>query len=124
MTAEAFTQRLKLLAQATSDEAAATLCRAYPGKRLYIPLEIGSNHAIAELIGIEQARKLVSAYGGFSIELPTGAGIRQYQRDQEIIQAYQEGSAGVSDLATQHQLSPRHIMRIIKTNTDRERASQ
>jgi hypothetical protein len=124
MTAEAFTQRLKLLAQATTEDAAAELCRAFPGKRLYIPMDIPERHPISELIGYDQAKKLASAYGGFSIELPTGAGIRQYQRDQEIVAAYSDGTHGVTELAAQHQLSPRHIMRIIKTNTDRERASQ
>ena len=120
---EAFTQRLKLIAQATSAEAAAKLVETFPGKRIYIPIEIDESHELSRTIGIEQAERLSNRYGGFYVELPTGVAMRNFTRDKQIVDEYYNQGRSTLELGRKYSLSPRQIMRIVKGQGDTEESA-
>ncbi len=75
---------------------------------------------LAELIGIENYRKLVKVYGGNAIRIMQEATLIRKKRDSEIRSAYSNG-AKLIDLTRQYRLSDKTVRTIINQKPKQKR---
>ena len=94
---------------------------AYGGKRYAVPKgEVGRGEqnfsALAEVVGMENAKRLCKHFGGETIYVPLLDKMQRAERNRGIVTAYISG-ATVWDLASENAISDRQIWNILK-NTD------
>lgn len=96
---------------------------AYGGRTLRIPCALPpASHALRRRLGAACLRRLVAAFGGTEIYVPTCGRVLARVRQREIIMEFSHATArGVSSvtavarLAARHDLSDRRIWQILKT---------
>jgi len=88
------------------------LVSVYGGLRIIVPVKIPETHPLAELLGLETARKLSEHYALERIDLPNAKAAVQAVRDQKM---QEEHRAGVSarKLAFQYRLTERRVWEIL-----------
>ncbi|MBF0340713.1 MAG: helix-turn-helix domain-containing protein [Magnetococcales bacterium] len=85
---------------------------AVGGTRVFIPKNMKAQHRLANLLGIEQARKLSLNFGGETLTVARAAELQRKVRNREIIRRYNEG-ANVRELARENNLTERQIYAIL-----------
>lgn len=104
------------LAALVGDKEADQLMAAYGGTCLAIPkLAYSALHPIARIIGLEALRKLSHAYGGETVEVPTGMSHAIAVRNHDIATKKKEGLSNKA-LARMFGLSQRQIGTIVRAN--------
>ncbi len=88
------------------------IVKAYGGTRLFVPKQMGVQHHLANLLGIEQARRLSSHFGGESLTIPRMAHAMRTRRNREIIRRYDAGDS-TRVLAQAYHLTDRQIYTIL-----------
>jgi hypothetical protein len=97
----------------------------YGGKSYLVPkFEIGRGEqafaALAESIGMENAKLLCKHFGGENIYVPLLNRFHLAARNRAIVAAYVDGSKSVWELSTEHKMSGRRIWQILKTTNMNE----
>lgn len=92
---------------------------AYGGKNYTVPKgEMGRGErtfaALAEVVGVDNAKTLCKQFGGACIYVPLLEEIRLGDRNREIVTAYTEGRMTVWELSTKYAMSERQIRNILK----------
>ena len=103
------TQELALI---LDPAALTTLIENRGGTRVFIPKRMNTQHRLADLLGIDQARKLSSHFGGETLGIARGVAAKRAVRNQIIIQRYGEGER-VPDLAMEFGLTERMVYTIL-----------
>lgn len=95
-------------------DAALRLVVAHGGTELFIPIRRGcaSGDVLGALIGEDAAGALIRAYPGSRLSIPRCAQARRDQRNQAIIDAYDQG-VPVRILAQSYRLTTRQIRSIL-----------
>lgn len=78
------------IADAVSIEAAMKVARAHGGTMAYVPAKVEAGHWLAELLGLEDARKVCAALGPASVLVPMGPNAstaRRWRTIQALIDA-------------------------------------
>ncbi|OIR16795.1 Mor transcription activator family protein [mine drainage metagenome] len=100
------------IAEAVGQEAALIICERYGGTRLYVPKKITSDHSLVELVGMEDALKLSSIFGGLlHFDIPQCNDIKRVQRDERI-RADRVSGMSIRLIAQKYRLSERRIRNI------------
>ena len=86
--------------------------KAYGGTRLFVPKRMGTQHHLANLLGLEQARRLSNHFGGENLTIPRMATAMRTQRNREIVRRYDAGES-VRVLAQAYHLTDRQIYTIL-----------
>lgn len=102
-------------------DAALRLVVARGGTELFVPIRRGcaSGDVLAELLGEDAAGALIRAYPGHRIPIPRCAQAWRDQRNQTIIEAYDQG-VPVRTLAQNHRLTTRQIRSILSCTPEAE----
>lgn len=90
----------------------------YGGKNFTLPKgELGRGErtfaALAEVIGMENAKVLCKQFGGACIYVPLLDDVSRLERNQRIVNAYSSGTA-VWELSAEYEMSERQIRNILK----------
>lgn len=88
------------------------LIKAYGGTRVFIPKNMKTQHKLANLLGLEQARRLSHYFGGESLSIARAASGIRMERNKTIVHRYDAGE-GVGSLAMAFQLTERQIYTIL-----------
>lgn len=93
------------------------LAKMFGGLRFYIPAQASADHPIAKIIGLQNMAKLCAEYCsngiGICIAMPQARRIFVAQRNKKIRGEY--GPKTARQLAIEHQLSERHVERIVSS---------
>lgn len=87
---------------------------AHGGTRLFVPKKIHAQHHLANLLGMEQARRLSKHFGGESLTIPRMASAIRAKRNREIVRRYDAGDS-VRVLAHAYGLTDRQIYTILSS---------
>ncbi len=99
------------------------ILQAYGGQSLRIPstLPAQRHHPLRRRLGARCTAKLVAAFGGTPLYVPSCAGVLTRLRQREIIESFTRettrgisSTATVANLARKHALSDRQIWKILK----------
>jgi hypothetical protein len=101
------------IAEHIGDEAAMNLFVRFAGRHLHVPKTIRPDHLIASTIGMKKALVFNHIFSDEILFFPNGKRQRINIRNRRIIEAW-KGGKSCADLATENQLSSRHICDIIK----------
>ncbi|MBF0370679.1 MAG: hypothetical protein HQL52_14600 [Magnetococcales bacterium] len=93
-------------------EGAMTLVKSCGGTRLFIPKRIRAQHKLAQLLGIERARRLSLRFGGETLMIVRAVKAMRQARNREIIRRYDAGIP-VRTLAQEYDLTERAIYAIL-----------
>ncbi|MEO5364032.1 MAG: hypothetical protein H7838_10485 [Magnetococcus sp. DMHC-8] len=88
--------------------------KAHGGTRLFIPKKAKTQHHLANLLGLEQARLLSGHFGGESVTIPRMASAMRTRRNREIVRRYDAGDS-VRMLAHAYSLTDRQIYTILSS---------
>ena len=91
------------------------LVEQYGGTRIFIPSRVRAQHKLANLLGLEQARRLCHHFGGETLCIARSARAKLQERNREIVRRYDAGEA-VRSLAIAYQLTERQIYTILSGN--------
>ena len=81
--------------------------------RLYVPRNIGPDHELARVLGLEAARALSSRYDGdYLPSVPRCADALRAARDRALLRRRAEGASPAA-LALEFGLTERHVWRIL-----------
>lgn len=94
------------------EEAMHAICAQFGGLRLQVPMRITPDSALPLLIGKAAAARLVATYGGDVIEPPKLTALHQARR-AAVIRAEAAAGATGAELATRHNITMRHVRRIL-----------
>lgn len=93
------------------------LVERFGGLRIYVPLNPSADHHFAQLIGLDNLRKLSQVYGREDhFELPKAERALIALRNAKIKADY--GPKSIRQLAAEHSLTERHITRIVGAPTN------
>lgn len=87
-----------------------TIVEHWGGLRLYVPKEVGEDHALAKLIGIEGARRLAEAFGDDRWPIPKALRALRAVRDHHIVT--NPDGLSVYELVRRFGLTERQIYKI------------
>lgn len=104
---------------------------AYGGRTLRVPCALPpASHALRRRLGAACLRRLVAAFGGTEIYVPTCGRLLARVRQREIIMEFSHATArgmssvtAVARLAARHDLSDRRIWQILKTTASAPRGA-
>ncbi len=104
------TQRTRELIDFTCLESALKLVETYGGTAIWIPKNPKPEHALAQLIGLADFKKLCHFYGDTALEIDRCAAAIRAMRNHKII----EESVNLTDrqIARKYHMTERHIRRI------------
>ncbi|MEO5340637.1 MAG: hypothetical protein H7837_08990 [Magnetococcus sp. MYC-9] len=88
--------------------------KVYGGTRLFVPKQVHAQHRLANLLGMEQARRLSHHFAGESLTIPRLAAAMRARRNQEIIRRYDAGESA-RQLAQAYHLTDRQIYTILSS---------
>lgn len=88
------------------------LVEAYGGTRVYVPKRLGVQHKLANLLGVEQARRLSHYFGGESLTVARAAQALRSERNKAIVRRFDAGET-VRSLAQEHHMTERNIYTIL-----------
>ena len=98
-----------VLPQAAVDK----LIAVFGGQRMYVPKKVTVQHRLADLLGLEQARRLSRHFGGDSMHVAKAAVSRRKNRNMEIIRRYDAGETDVRELAQAFDLTTRQVISVL-----------
>jgi hypothetical protein len=84
------------------------LCAAFGGTKLYIPMKIPANHAIAETIGVKVAAIMAEHFWGITIDLP-----KAHLRRQRVLELVRSGSMTVAEAARACDYTERRVYQLL-----------
>lgn len=92
----------------------------YGGKNYLVPkYEIGRGEqafaALAETVGMENAKLLSKHFGGENVYVPLLNRFHLTARNRKIVAAYVDGRKSVWELASEQRMSVRRVWQILKT---------
>lgn len=87
------------------------LVEKFGGVRLYIPMKLGAEHQLVDLIGDKNAEKLATAFGGETLEIPKAEAALREIRNQEIREQWPKLSH--RQLALKYGTTDRNIRKIL-----------
>ena len=105
---ESLTEVVEVIGLASTIE----LIKSYGGTRVFIPKNMKTQHKLANLLGLEQARRLSHYFGGESLSIARAASSIRSERNKTIVRRYDAGE-GVGSLAIEFQLTERQIYTIL-----------
>lgn len=94
-------------------QSALALARTFGGRTLYIPTtgRLREPHAIVQLLGMDAARKLATAWPATEISVPNCAAHLKIIRDRNL--RADRGRLTINELAGLYRISWRHVRRIL-----------
>lgn len=107
---ELLTKRTQELIDVTSLETALKLVERFGGTTIWVPKNPKPEHALAQLIGLPDFKKLCHYYGDTAVEIDRCVAVILALRDEQI----RKDSEDLTDrqLARKHHLTERQIRRI------------
>lgn len=102
--------------QLIGEEQAAVLSALYGGGSMYVPQFVGRHHPLSECLGMEDAVKLVGAFGRETIPVPIGLG-----RRARILQLRAAGGLSTADVARKVGCSRRTVFYVYAAADEAER---
>ena len=105
-------ESLTEVAEVMGLSATTKLVKAYGGTRIFVPKRLGAQHKLANLLGLEQARRLSHYFGGESLSIARAANATRLIRNKDIVRHYDAGKAA-SSLALEYRLTERQIYTIL-----------
>lgn len=103
---------LEEIAEVIGREGALKLVNECGGTRIFVPRNLRIQHKLVILLGMEQARRLSSHFGGETLTVVRAANLLRRTRNREIVRRYDAGE-GVRQLARDHCLTERQIYAIL-----------
>jgi len=88
------------------------LLRAWGGRRLKVPTEIGQDHPLAMTIGLDSAKVMATYYGGTELYLPAERNFLIDLRNAAIVAKFKGGSS-ITKLSEDFGVSRRHVHTIL-----------
>ncbi len=82
------------------------------GTRIFIPRRLKAQHKLANLLGLEAARKMSAYFGGETLTIVRGSRARKRLRNLDIVRRYDQGEK-VPELARCYELTERQIYTIL-----------
>lgn len=79
---------------------------------LYVPQQLSSDHMLVELLGWEDAKALVAAFGGMILQLGTCRNVLRHYRNQTVARMYEDGM-DIGDIADSIQMTERSVRNIL-----------
>jgi len=118
-------QRIPLIFDILGHDKAMVLISEYRGTRVYIPAtkNLKESHPLAELLGIDDARKLSDHFRCELIKIPTGGNLERHLRDSHILNRYANGETAAK-LALEFRMTEDSIYRLIKREKERRAYEQ
>lgn len=113
---------LREIADAAGVEAAWSLARAHGGTRVYIPFDVDAGHWLAELVGLEPAKKICAhfrvASTGTALLIPIA---RLGQQQERLVKSLQAGlsASDAAAIAGMHERSAYRARARLKDEIDR-----
>lgn len=107
------------LVQLIGHQHAIELLRAWGGRRLKVPADIGQDHPLAFTVGLESAQKLASHYGGTDVDLPAERNFLIDLRNAAILVQFRAGRS-ISSLAEEFGVSRRQVNSILDAMGSRD----
>lgn len=104
------TGRTRELIDVTSVESALKLVETYGGTAIWVPKNPKPEHALAQLLGLADFKKLCHYYGDTALEIDRCAGAIRALRNTKIL----EDSVTMTDrqIARKYKMTERHVRRI------------
>jgi Mor family transcriptional regulator len=87
------------------------LVETWGGRRLYIPAHVTNGHPLAELLGLDVAMALCTAYAGERPEIPRAQGWRQTIKAHAIALARASGLSQ-AEVARQYGMTERGVRKV------------
>ena len=110
-----YTGVLSQIADAIGVDGAETIANKYGGTRLYVPVRMHVDHPLAELLGMDRAQKLSSAFGGQEhFDIPQAVALKRAKRDAQI-HADRANGDSVMALALKNGMSERNVRVILSS---------
>lgn len=100
------------IVQLIGHQPAIELLRAWGGRRIKVPAEIGQDHALAFCIGLEAARLMAKEYGGTDLDLPAERNILIDMRNDAIYSDFFK-EKNITWLSRRYGLSRRQVNSIL-----------
>lgn len=82
---------------------------------LYVPQKLKEGHRLISILGIEDAEKLVKAFGGECLQPANCAGIERETRNEEIRAMDAEGKT-TAEIAERFDLSTWAVIKVLRVN--------
>jgi len=89
------------------------------GRWLYVPKQVDSEHPIAQLIGLKNARALCQVFDGERIMMPSCVEAVRSLRDDEIFYRHYNEGVSLDNLASAYRISQRSVLRALERVKDR-----
>lgn len=111
---------VKEVADAVGLADAIELVRRWGGRTLYVPKKVRSSDPLALTLGFESARRLVAAFGGQELQLPSERNALLDLRNAKIVEEYETGLVSCESIGLRYGLTRQAVEKIIRNAQARQ----